>query len=204
MRLLFTQKKLYFTGINKILDWPRVSGLVVTFALIDSYFLALHMLNQLIHVQVHKPYRMLILHIHVINTDQHERQLPVYKFSLLKRNFVCFNLTQFKYSYFAAWIKITVKLSSRDTLMWKHPVIRGQFFWERCPIFHMLKYLWQRDTCNVGTLPKWYWGSPEDRFHCPTMVYIHWPISSHVGKYHFWYKYCRNTGIKPSSCQCCA
>ena len=36
----------------------------------------------------------------------------------------------------------------------------GDAFLELCPIFPMLKNLWRRDTCHVGTLSLGYWGVP--------------------------------------------
>ena len=65
---------------------------------------------------------------------------------------------------------IQKNLSSRDTVMRRHPVIRGKILITLSYV-SMLKNLWWRDTCHVGTLLSWdIEVSPEDRFHCRCMV----------------------------------
>ena len=50
------------------------------------------------------------------------------------------------------------KTCLQGTLRWGDNLWSGDTFSERCPIFPMLKNLWWRDTCHVGTFSLGYRG----------------------------------------------
>ena len=54
----------------------------------------------------------------------------------------------------------------------------GDTFSKRCPIFPMLRNLWWRDTCHVGTLSLGYWGVPWTQ----VLLYRVYPIRSMAPK----------------------
>ena len=52
------------------------------------------------------------------------------------------------------------KTCLQGTLWWEDNLWSGDTFSKRCPIFPMLRNLWRRDTCHVGTLSLGYRGVP--------------------------------------------
>ena len=52
------------------------------------------------------------------------------------------------------------KICVQGTLWWEDALWSGDIFSERCPIFPMLRNLWRRGTCRVGTLSLAYRGVP--------------------------------------------